>query len=143
MDSHKGFTDVQHLLTEFTFRCKSFILASPHPLNPFLKLLQADDEFLLLVDEEVVEFVELLVEDPDEPLLEADPGAGGAGIDGIGRDVLDELLEGLVAQELVPPLRQRLLQMVAEILAEFHLPLSLKALSLSSFLAFVIVIFLS
>lgn len=34
--------------------------------------------------------------------------------------VLDELLEGLVGEVLVPPRRQRLLQVVPEILPELH-----------------------
>lgn len=40
-------------------------------------------------------------------------------VDG-GRQVLEELLQGLVVEELVPPLRQGLLEMDPEFLAKFH-----------------------
>lgn len=39
---------------------------------------------------------------------------------GAGEVALEELLEGLVAEELVPPLREGLLQVGRELLPELH-----------------------
>jgi hypothetical protein len=96
--------------------------------------LEADDVPLLPLHVELVELVELHVEDPGEPVPQRDvPLAGpiprslgggrrrerrGGGLG--GPQVIDELLEGLVGEVLVPPRRQRLLQVVPEILPELH-----------------------
>ena len=96
--------------------------------------LEADDVPLLPLHVELVELEELHVEDAGKPVPQRDvplagpiPGSlgdgrrrerrgGGLG----GPQVLDELLEGLVGEVLVPPRRQRLLQVVPEILPELH-----------------------
>jgi hypothetical protein len=102
--------------------------------------LEADDVPLLPLDVELVELVQLRVEDAGEPVGQVDvPVRGGRsprplGVGGGGgrrrerrgrcglawHQVLDELLEGLVGEVLVPPRRQRLLQVVPEILPELH-----------------------
>lgn len=99
--------------------------------------LEADDVPLLPLHVELVELVELHVEDAGEPVPQSDvPLAGptpqslgggwrrrkGKGGGFGGPQVLDELLEGLVGEVLVPPRRQRLLQVVPEILPELHPP---------------------
>lgn len=95
--------------------------------------LEADDVPLLPLHVEVVELVELDVEDPGEPVPQGDivpvsESRGGGGgrrrgrgrVVGVGGQGLDELLEGLVCEVLVLPVRQRPLQVVPEILAELH-----------------------
>ena len=100
--------------------------------------LLADDVLLLLLDEERVELVELGLEEPHEIRLLGRhrrrrgrgvrlPGVVAAGPLGRplgpvipGADELEALLEVLVGQELVTPLRQRLHDLPAQALAELH-----------------------
>ena len=100
--------------------------------------LLADDVLLLLLDEERVELVELGPQEPHEIRLLGRhrrrrgrvglPGVVAAGPLGRplgpvipGADELEALLEVLVGQELVAPLRQRLHDLPAQALAELHL----------------------
>lgn len=102
------------------------------------KNLKAYDELLLLINVEIVEFVELFIKNPNEPFLEVRHGGmanraisiriimlvlmkiGIWGGGGIGEVLLEDLLEGLVAEKLVSPLRESLLQVGLELLPEFH-----------------------
>lgn len=79
----------------------------------------ADDELLLLLEEEGVDPVDLAVEQPHEFGLAA---AAAADIAGGGGDEPDELLEALVRQELVPPLREALLHLLLQPLPKLHPP---------------------
>lgn len=105
------------------------------------KNLQTNNELFLLVNVEIVELLELFVENSNEPFLEVHQGPvhmvtmdvidiGGAFKEakvvgwrkrvGGGGDGFEKLFQGLVAEKLVPPLRQGLLQVDPELLAEFH-----------------------
>lgn len=75
------------------------------------------DEVLLLLQEEGVEPIDLGVEQAHEGSL-GGPATGRGGASG---DEADEPLEALVRQELVPPLREALLHLLLEPLAELHL----------------------
>ncbi|RRT68818.1 hypothetical protein B296_00037979, partial [Ensete ventricosum] len=90
--------------------------------------LRPDHEILLLVDKKVIELLELLVQDGGKPRI-VSGGQGPGGASGGARrplrlrrprQVFDELLEELVGEELVPPLRQCLLEVPPEILPKFH-----------------------
>jgi hypothetical protein len=122
------------------------LLAHPHELllglltgrpgHAVLQLLLADDVLLLLLDEERVELVELGLQEPHEIRLlgRHRRRRGRIGLPGVlaacslglplgpvpGADELEALLEVLVGQELVAPLRQRLHDLPAEALAELH-----------------------
>jgi hypothetical protein len=98
----------------------------------------ADDVFLLLLNEEGVELVELDLQELHELRLLGRyrrrirfPGAvlaagplrlplGPALASATDADELEALLEVLVGQELVAPLRQRLHDLPAQALAELH-----------------------
>jgi len=84
------------------------------PLDPLLQLPLPDDELLLLLEEEGVELVDLGVEEREEV------GLGGGG-GRRGGDGVDAALELLVVEEVAPPLRQALLDLLLEPLAELHL----------------------
>lgn len=102
-----------------------------------LKNLEANNEVFLFINVEIVQLVKLVIENPDEPILEVAQGPARTGpttigqtsmkieggrqsIDGGGGQEIEELLQELVAEELVPPLRDGLLQVVRELLPEFH-----------------------
>jgi hypothetical protein len=88
-------------------------LARHHAHDLLLQLPVADDE-LLLVQEEGVDLVHLGVEPTDEPglLLRRGQEAAGHGV--------DAALELLVAQELLLPFRQALLNLPLQPLAKLH-----------------------
>jgi hypothetical protein len=86
----------------------------PHPLP--------DDELLLLLEEEGVELVDLGVEEGEEV------GLGGGGRRR-GGDCVDAALELLVVEEVAPPLRQALLDLLLEPLPELHVSLSYRKIS--------------
>lgn len=98
-----------------------------------MRNLKAYDELFLFINEEIIELVELFTENPNEPFLEVQQGgmvvkAISIGVrmkidiwgGGVGEVALQELLEGLVAEELVPPLREGLLQVGRELLPKLH-----------------------
>jgi hypothetical protein len=98
-----------------------------------MRNLKAYDELFLFINVEIIELVELFLENPNEPFLEVQQGglvvkAISIGVrrkidiwgGGVGKVALEELLEGLVAEELVPPLREGLLQVGRELLPELH-----------------------
>jgi len=90
--------------------------------------LQFDDALFLFLLEEGVEFVEFLFERvPEVGFLDGhfrmEPRAFGEaflGGFGGGFDEFELLLEFLVGEKLVAPLRQCFLDLVAETLSEFH-----------------------
>lgn len=72
--------------------------------------LEADNEVFLLIDVEIVELVELHVQNPDKPILKLRQGSVRRRIiiiiiSGGGRNIFEKLLQGLVGQILVPPIR--------------------------------------
>lgn len=111
--------------------------------------LKTNNELFLFINVEVIELFELFIENPDEPSLQVNQLRVAMIVVGICRELvigmkkksevrrerinscsgcreaLEELLEGLVAEELVPPLRKGLLQVDPELFPEFHcFPLS-------------------
>ena len=76
----------------------------------------ADDEVLLLLDEEGVEPVDLGVEQPQEGGLGGPPAPRRR-----RRHEQDQPLEALVRQELVPPLREARLHLLLQPLPKLHL----------------------
>jgi len=104
--------------------------------RPSNNYLQPDDVVLLLLEEEGVELIELGVEEGDKlGLLRGHRRRGTAAaaaavphalalapplIAGAGGDLLEPLLEVLVGQELVAPVRERLHDLVVQALAELH-----------------------
>lgn len=87
--------------------------------------LEANNELLFLVDVEVVKLFKLIFENPDEADLDVDVlYYTSTNIQGcimiLKRDILKELLERLVAKELVSPVRKSVFQMDPELLPKFH-----------------------